>query len=518
MSVSFTNTSQYATSYSWSFGDGTTSTVASPTKSYNNTSTTNTTQNYTINLTCTGPGGTTSAPSRTVTVYNQPVASFTRAPRYSIANLATQQMNEVLFNRSTSQFATSYAWNFGDCPRAGCTSTAADPSRTYDNSSSQNADTYTVSLQVSNAGGVGCSNTTTRTVCAPAKPVINIPAGGFVEEGYSPSVTVNMNHNCGGDSSFSYSNRVLLFYKKSTEGSYQNVICTFIAGDAAGTGDYLCDLSSLIFEPNVVYDVRARASNGLISKDSVGTDQFTFESLPWYQVQGGGIHSDDGDIFSELPKTSDNLFTGPGFITRSDNLDTGNGGIGSSVVVTRSGNFNAKNLDYRYWRQKLDGNLNLWNGGAIPSTPANTIYATNAALNDAESILQINGGNVSGVFVLIHKGDINIISNVTVGSNGAVVIIASGDITINNSVTNVQGFYIADGKISTAENSNPASQLRIEGGLISWNDVELLRTLGPSANYNTPAELFVYRGNMVNILRSIPELKVFNYSWNEVNP
>jgi PKD repeat protein len=49
--ISFTNTSQNATTYSWSFGDGTSSTAEHPTHSYSSSGT------YTINLIATGDGG-----------------------------------------------------------------------------------------------------------------------------------------------------------------------------------------------------------------------------------------------------------------------------------------------------------------------------------------------------------------------------------------------------------------------------------------------------------------------------
>jgi PKD repeat protein len=53
--ITFTNGSENATSYSWSFGDGTTDTVTIPTKAYAATGT------YTVTLVATGAGGTISA-------------------------------------------------------------------------------------------------------------------------------------------------------------------------------------------------------------------------------------------------------------------------------------------------------------------------------------------------------------------------------------------------------------------------------------------------------------------------
>ncbi|HPB53828.1 MAG TPA: DUF5050 domain-containing protein [Saprospiraceae bacterium] len=67
--VVFTNTSENATSYTWSFGDGTTSTDKSPKKAYTAVG------EYTVNLTATGEGGTATASAK-ITV-TKPVSKKT---------------------------------------------------------------------------------------------------------------------------------------------------------------------------------------------------------------------------------------------------------------------------------------------------------------------------------------------------------------------------------------------------------------------------------------------------------
>lgn len=61
-SIQFTNTSENATTYAWSFGDGTTSVEASPSKSYSATGT------YTVTLAATGAGGVNSATQEIIVV------------------------------------------------------------------------------------------------------------------------------------------------------------------------------------------------------------------------------------------------------------------------------------------------------------------------------------------------------------------------------------------------------------------------------------------------------------------
>ncbi len=129
------------TSYAWTFGDGGTSTAASPSHVYAAAGV------YTVSLTVTGPGGSnTQTRSNYVTVTTAaPVAQFTGSPTSGTSPLT------VAFTNTSTGSITSYAWTFGD----GGTSTAASPSYTY-----AAAGVYTVSLTVTGPGG---SNTQTRS-------------------------------------------------------------------------------------------------------------------------------------------------------------------------------------------------------------------------------------------------------------------------------------------------------------------------------------------------------------------
>jgi PKD repeat protein len=131
--VTFTNSSTGATNYSWTFGDGHTSTVTQPVNTYSNAGT------FTVSLTATGPGG-TSTLTRTnyILVTNPPpVVAFSASPTNGAAPLT------VTFTNQTTG-ATNFSWTFGD----GHTSTNAQPVNTY-----TNAGTYTVSLVANGPGG-----------------------------------------------------------------------------------------------------------------------------------------------------------------------------------------------------------------------------------------------------------------------------------------------------------------------------------------------------------------------------
>jgi len=127
-------------SWTWSFGDGTTLSKQNPTHTYSKAG------KYTVKLTATNEGGSSTATKTNyITVIAKPVAAFSAKPTSGKAPLT------VTFIDKSTGSQTSWKWNFGD----GNTSTKQSPTYTY-----SKAGKYTVSLTVKNAAG---SNTTTKT-------------------------------------------------------------------------------------------------------------------------------------------------------------------------------------------------------------------------------------------------------------------------------------------------------------------------------------------------------------------
>jgi len=136
LTVTFTDQSSGApTSWSWTFGDGGTSTAQNPVYTYNATGT------YTVTLTATNAVGSdaeTKTGYITVNACNAPVAAFVGSPTSGAAPLT------VAFTDQSTNSPTSWSWTFGD----GGTSTAQSPSHAY-----STAGTYTVSLTAANSCG-----------------------------------------------------------------------------------------------------------------------------------------------------------------------------------------------------------------------------------------------------------------------------------------------------------------------------------------------------------------------------
>jgi PKD repeat protein len=145
-----TDTSSGATSWSWNFGDGGTSTLQNPAHVYASPGT------YTIQLTANGQ----SFFSRTVSVTSGIAADFSFAP----SNPTTQQ-NITFSDRSSGNIAT-WLWTFGD----GTSSNVQTPTKRY-----TSAGNYPVTLTVATAAGLTsiASHTITVTTATPATPPVS---------------------------------------------------------------------------------------------------------------------------------------------------------------------------------------------------------------------------------------------------------------------------------------------------------------------------------------------------------
>jgi VCBS repeat-containing protein len=167
LSVNFVDISTGTiTSWSWNFGDGTTSTAQNPpTHTYTTAAT------YSVTHTATGPCGSNSV-TYPVTACAPVTANFMANQTSGNAPLIVQ------FTDSSTGSPTSWSWDFGD-PASGTvdTSNQQNPSHTY-----SAAGTYTVKLIATNACGIQSqSKPGTITVCNPIQAdfMANLPRNGF---------------------------------------------------------------------------------------------------------------------------------------------------------------------------------------------------------------------------------------------------------------------------------------------------------------------------------------------------
>lgn len=157
--VTFTNTSINATSYTWNFGNGQTSSQSDPTETFTNTTGSNKT--YTVTLKATTGSGCSDSVKHTILVYPKPTATFVVG-----APAGCSPVPATFTNTSTG--ANSFDWDFGDMSTS--TSTLSVISHTYLNTTLL-LKTYTVQLIATNSGG--CKDTVYSTVTAYPKPIFN---------------------------------------------------------------------------------------------------------------------------------------------------------------------------------------------------------------------------------------------------------------------------------------------------------------------------------------------------------
>lgn len=159
LTVQFNNNSTNAVSYIWDFGDGTTSTLATPQHTYTVGGI------YAVSLIAISPGGC----SDTLVIpkfvkINQPrIISFANFPFFGCAP-RTVPFRGIISSPDT---IATYLWDFGD----GSTSTLATPTHLYTNTGA-----YTVTLTVTTNSGCSASYTLPSAVVLSAKPEADFSA------------------------------------------------------------------------------------------------------------------------------------------------------------------------------------------------------------------------------------------------------------------------------------------------------------------------------------------------------
>ena len=149
--TSFTNTSTIASggmTYLWNFGDATTSTIPSPTKTFASMT------SYSVSLTATSNAGCIVAVSKTVDIRPTPAANFTVSDACELKSVSISNTSSI------SAGTLTYAWDFGD----GTNGAGITPTKSYTNGGS-----YDISLTASS--GFGCTNSIIKPIRIYHNPV-----------------------------------------------------------------------------------------------------------------------------------------------------------------------------------------------------------------------------------------------------------------------------------------------------------------------------------------------------------
>lgn len=253
LSVAFNNTSANATSYSWNFGDASSSTQINPTHTYSASG------NYTVTLTVTDNNGCTATSTRSFTFPPLPAASFTYQP---------DLCSRLVTFTNTSSNAINYSWDFGDA----ATSNLINPAHTY----SANGN-YNVTLVVTSAQG--CTDTVVSPVAINYVPVV----AAFTPVNALCSYNFNFTNQSTGASSYSWNfgdaSTSTQTNPSHTYASSGNYTVTLIANDANGCGDTISQPVSMqpLAQANFIYQVDTCSLTVTFTNNSTNAGSYSWD-------------------------------------------------------------------------------------------------------------------------------------------------------------------------------------------------------------------------------------------------
>ncbi|MCF8217655.1 MAG: PKD domain-containing protein [Bacteroidales bacterium] len=179
-SFTINNKTSNASSFSWDFGDNTTSNAANPTHSYQNST------YYTIKLEASGSNGCVDSSFSSVQVIEQPVANFTSIPDSGCTPLSVQYNNQ-----STGNYV-NYQWDLGN----GTSSTNKNPGNVMYQANSMDT-SYAVTLTSTNKCG---TDTKKDTIKVKSRPKASF--GMSPHNGCSPLPVQLANNSTGNPNNF----------------------------------------------------------------------------------------------------------------------------------------------------------------------------------------------------------------------------------------------------------------------------------------------------------------------------
>jgi len=273
-----------------------------------------------------------------------------------------------------------------------------------------------------------------------------------------------------------------------------------------------------------------------VTASSTGNNFFlTTKRASWWQTEGAGVYagSQGGGttIQSLIPDTisasSRYLVLAPedgsdSIVVRgSGSTALGSGAVSSSGLAAQS-LYRGRTYGYQFWRGQFGVGLDPSNDFLSDSLskpsydPLKVFYYQEPVSGTAtlDSSWDVASGESYVVFV---NGNLTIAGDVNVDQGGFLAFVVSGNVTVDPGVAQIEGIYISDGNFVTQSAYVPNSvddiALRAEGTVVAWGTLDLNRDLG-IGNANAPAELFVYRPDLIV---NMPEkMKSFLVRWQEV--
>ena len=259
----FTDNTTGSNSWSWTFGDGATSTLQNPSHQYSSTG------NFNVTLIAGNSNGCydTTSQSNFIHIGNTLVPSFTSSDTNGCAP------SSIHFNATTAN-ANSWVWDFGD----GTTSTLKSPNHTYNNPGQ-----YTITLTVTTNSGCNGSIIKNQYIKIDSKP---IPAFSLVQDtGCAPFTIQTINNSIGASSylwSFGNTTSTLNSPTKtySSGGSYS---ISLVAISQNGCSDSIKMTSAVkVYDPEAQFQATPKAGcPGMTVQFNNTTTQINIVNYLW---------------------------------------------------------------------------------------------------------------------------------------------------------------------------------------------------------------------------------------------
>jgi len=149
---------------------------------------------------------------------------------------------------------------------------------------------------------------------------------------------------------------------------------------------------------------------------------------------------------------------------------------------------------------------------ATPPLTVGSIFTSDTTLGATNYAL--SGDGVVTVFI---NGSLNINGDIVSNSvdRQGIVLVVNGDVTISNTVTNIDAMIVASGKIST-ENIPSSVKLTINGALMAKGDIDLKSRSIPPEN-STPAVTVNFKPLYLDTRNNVLT-KTSTTSWREITP
>ncbi|MBU1130471.1 hypothetical protein KKE45_04095, partial [Patescibacteria group bacterium] len=241
-------------------------------------------------------------------------------------------------------------------------------------------------------------------------------------------------------------------------------------------------------------DVDMRDSDGDVDPYTpISNLQVDFSSVrdqdAWYQVIGCGAKAGQS-VIDNVPNTCAVDVSCIEALSIDSNR-MANGLVIASAVRNNSGC--GDRCDFAYpndWYVEMNPNIDLNNYANLYSGYVNNL---GVGVTYNSSTAMSNTGSSGVVFV---DGDLTIDINNNLPVGEFFMVIVSGNISINETVSNTEGVFVADGNLLATGESD--DQLNIEGVVRVGGDVIFTRSYATYFSNNTsPAVLFSYRSDLI---------------------